>query len=239
MVDRATAKRAAAIALLIGSVALMGASFAGAIKYEPTQVIGFVTGAWGVYLVILENVWNWPIGVVSSAFTVVVCYEAGLFGDMGLNVLYVVLGLLGWYWWLRGGRGHDAQPGAPPEALPGAGSKELTMSALSARGWILSGAALVVLTVAFTLYFVRIKDAAPFLDALTTALSIVAQVLLTRKVLENWIFWIVADVIYIPLYWDRKLELYSVLYGIFFVMAVTGYLEWRRKHRAALVPTHG
>lgn len=221
------AKRAAAFLLAVGSVALMAAAFTGRVPYKPAEAIGFVTGAWGVYLVVLENVWNWPIGVVSSGFYVVVFAEARLFGDAALNVLYVILGLLGWYWWLNGGR-----RGEGPRA-------ELAISALSPIGFAAALGATAALTAGLTWYFRSIRDAAPFLDALTTALSLVAQGLLTRKILENWIFWIVADAVYIPLYYSRGLALTSLLYALFLAMAVGGYLEWRRKHRAALLPTHG
>lgn len=245
MMARREVKLIVATLLGLGSIALMALSFLGRVPYDPKEAIGFVTGAWGVYLVILENVWNWPIGVISSAFYVVVFAETRLFGDMGLNVLYVILGVLGWYWWLRGGTGRASVPSDDENsndprkegAKPGHG-RELAMSALDLRGWMLSLVALIVLTAGFTLYFHRIGDSSPFLDALTTALSLVAQVLLTRKVVENWIFWIVADAIYVPLYLSRNLTLTAVLYALFFVMAIAGFLEWRRKHRASLAPLH-
>lgn len=220
-------KRLVAVLLALGSIALLIASIRGDIASKPEETIASILGAWGVYLVVLENVWNWPIGVISSGFFVVVFANARLFGDAGLNVLYVILGLLGWYWWLRGGKDPSS-----------AAKTELRISSLDARGWAISLAALVVLTTAFTFYFRSINDAAPFLDALTTALSLVAQVLLTRKILENWIFWIVADIIYVPLYISRSLPLTAILYVVFLGLATAGLLEWRRKHRAALEPVH-
>src|ERR1700694_2788566 len=73
------------------------------LPFDRLEAFGFISGAWGVWLQVRENVWNWPIQLVSSALYVVVFFQAGLYSDASLNVLYIVLYLLGWYWWLRGG----------------------------------------------------------------------------------------------------------------------------------------
>jgi nicotinamide mononucleotide transporter len=94
-------------------------------------------------------------------------------------------------------------------------------------------------TAGLTAYFVRIGDSAPLLDALTTVMSLVAQYLLNMKRLENWLVWIVADVIYIGLYVSRGLYLTAGLYAIFIAMCVAGFLAWRSElsARRTLTPT--
>jgi nicotinamide mononucleotide transporter len=93
----------------------------------------------------------------------------------------------------------------------------------------------VVSTLGLAVYLQRINDAAPFPDAFTTVLSLVGQYLLTKKVIENWHVWILADVLYIFMYIRRELFLTSVLYGIFLLMCIAGLVEWRRTFRGYLL----
>ncbi len=94
--------------------------------------------------------------------------------------------------------------------------------------------AVVVMTVIGTAFLRRILDSAPFLDALTTSMSLAAQYMLTRKLIENWYLWIAVDMVYIGLYTSRALPLTAVLYAIFLAMCVVGLLEWRRSEAEAL-----
>lgn len=84
-----------------------------------------------------------------------------------------------------------------------------------------------------TLYLIHVKDSAPFLDALTTVLSLAAQYLLTRKLIENWYVWLAADVVYVGLYVSRHLYLTAFLYALYLLMCVAGLRAWRRSRRSA------
>jgi nicotinamide mononucleotide transporter len=190
--------------------------FAGA-YYEilPTtipEVLGFVTGVVCVWLVVKENMWNWPIGIANSAFFLYTFWIANLFADSMLQVVYIVLGFLGWYWWKFGG---DSR-------------KELTVGRVSYLEMILLAIAAGIGTVFMTQYLESIKDAAPFLDAVTTISSLVAQYLLSRKYLENWYVWIVTDVVYIYLYIIKGLYLTSVTYIVFLILCFIGLVAWRK-----------
>jgi nicotinamide mononucleotide transporter len=94
-----------AAAILICGLLLAG-SYLHKIEVEPDEAWGFITGAACVWLTVKENIWNWPIGSASSALYAYTFWHTKLFGDMWLQVVYVVLGFLGWYWWLRGGEKH-------------------------------------------------------------------------------------------------------------------------------------
>ena len=138
--------------------------------------------------------------------------RAGLYADSGLQVIYIILGCLGWYWWLYGGEQKTA----------------LKVAHVDKKTLVILAILLPLITAPFTLYLRRIQDVAPFLDALTTVLSLMAQYLLTKKFLENWYVWIMADILYIYLYAHKDLYLTSVLYAIFLFMCVRGLIEWKR-----------
>jgi nicotinamide mononucleotide transporter len=183
------------------------------------ETFGFISGAWGVWLQVRESVWNWPVQLVSSAFYVVVFFQARLFADTSLNVVYIALYLLGWYWWLRGGANHSA----------------LQIDRLS---WRLGASVTIVgaaVTAALTVVLDSIHDSAPFLDALTTVMSLVALLLTARKLLEAWWVWIVVNLIYIGLYLYKGLVLTAILYAIFAALSVVGLLNWRRLLRAQAI----
>src|SRR5689334_4149379 len=166
------------------SIALVCASWVGWAPFgekplDMTETLGFVTGALCVYLTVRENVWNFPVGIANSVFFLVLFSGARLYADAGLQVVYIALGFQGWYLWLRGGENRTA----------------LKVEHAS-RGLLLGVAVFVVAaTAGLTLFLQSVKDAAPFLDAFTTVLSLGAQYLLNRKAVENWLLWMAADVI--------------------------------------------
>jgi nicotinamide mononucleotide transporter len=147
---------------------------------------------------------------------------------MALQVVYIVLGVLGWYWWLHGGENKTALHVVKAD-----------------RGTLIVVCALVIAgTTGMTVVLERIKDAAPFLDALTTAISLGSQYLITKKMIENWYGWIVADVIYVYLYWVKHTPLTAILYFGFLIMCVLGLIAWNRARQqadfeASLEPLHG
>lgn len=202
---------------------LLWATYAGKAGISNAEAWGFVSGAACVWLTVIENIWNWPVGIANSAFFVVLFFGNRLFADMSLNVLYIVLGFLGWYWWLKGG---DRKT-------------ELKVSRTGTRTAAVVGVVGIAATFGMAEYLTKVKDSAPFLDALTTVLSLIAQYLLTRKLLENWLVWMTADVIYVGLYASRHLYLTAVLNAIFFAMCVAGFRQWHRTWVGLPEPAHG
>jgi nicotinamide mononucleotide transporter len=174
------------------------------------EIAGFITGALSVWLAVRQNPWNWPFGVANAVFFFLLFLGARLYGDMALQVLFMAICLLGWYRWLFGGVGHS----------------RLSVTRITRTGAIAYTAAGVAATAAFAPYLRSVGDASPLLDALTTVLSVEAQYLMTRKVIEHWLVWMAADLIYIWLYAERGLYLTSLLYVVFFVMCVAGWRDW-------------
>jgi len=209
--SRARRKDTAVLAVLTVCVASLALVMAALGRASALEAVAFGTGAVAVWLVVKENIWNFPIGIINTAGYSVVFFQARLYGDASLNVLYCVLGVIGWYLWLHGGEHRTKLQVSRAAPL------ELSLVAIAVG--------LSTLLLWKTLHF--LGGSASFWDALTTSLSLGAQWLLNRKKVENWHIWIVADVIYVPLYVSRGLTLTAVLYAVFLVMATIGLFRWR------------
>lgn len=178
-----------------------------------TEILGAVTGAASVLLAVRENAWNWPVGIANNIFFLVLFWSAKLYADAILQIVYIVISIFGWWNWVRGGSGHTE--------LPISRTPVRTAIAL-AVGTVFGTAVLAICLRRFT------DSAAPFGDGVTTALSLTAQYMLSRKLLENWWVWMTADVIYIGLYCFKSLYLTGVVYLLFFGMCIAGYTGWKK-----------
>lgn len=175
------------------------------------EVIGVATGILAVWLTTREHVLCWPIGIVSVSLFIAVFYEARLYGAMGLQAAYVVLALYGWYSWLRGGPGHGA----------------LHVSRTPVLAWpVLAGAGLAAAGLLGGWLALRTDAALPWTDATTTSVSLVAQFMQTRKWIENWLLWLVVDLVYVAMYLSQGLSLTAVLYAVYLGLAVLGWKQW-------------
>ncbi|MEU7428178.1 nicotinamide riboside transporter PnuC [Streptomyces sp. NPDC040750] len=187
------------------------------------ELLGFATGAVCVWLCVRVSVWNFPVGIANNLFFLVLFWSARLYADAWLQVVYVVLAAYGWLIWLRGGERRSRR----------------RMGHASASTLLVLSALVIPATWGLTVLLTRAHDIAPFWDALTTALSLAAQWLLNCKQIENWWFWIVADLVYIPLYFVKALDLTGIVYLLFLVMCLTGWRSWRRDLAAAARPSSG
>lgn len=177
------------------------------------ELVGFITGVLNVWLVTRENIWSWPIGVINAGFYAMVFVRVGLYSDTGLQVVYIVLSLYGWWYWWRGG----------PARAP------LPVTRTSPRVWLVLAA--IVLTTWLVLASVTSRipgNALPYIDAALVSVSLVAMWMMTRKLLENWMLWIAADIVYVGLFYSRGLRLTAVLYAVFLVLAIIGLVQWKR-----------
>ena len=172
-----------------------------------------LTGMVAVALGIWQSVWTWPVGIVNVALTFVAFRRAGLYSDMGLQVVYLLLAIYGWYQWLRGGTGNTA----------------LRVSRTPRDVWaVLAGVGVVVWLALGTITKQFPGAAIPYIDAATTSTSLIAQYMITRKLIENWIVWIVVDTAYVALFIWRGLYAFAVLYAVYLVLAVFGLRAWKK-----------
>lgn len=177
------------------------------------EIAGVVTGVLAVWLTTRQRILCWPIGIVSVAIFIVVFYRARLYGAMGLQAFYIALAIYGWHAWLHGGEGHARL--------------EVTHVPRVWLGWLAVGGALATIGLATAL--ARWTDAAlPVLDAATSSFSLVAQWMMTRKWIENWMVWLAVDVVYVGINLSQGLLLTAGLYAVYLALAIVGLREWRR-----------
>ena len=178
--------------------------------------IAAIAGAISVYLSARENIWSWPTAIVNVGLYIIVFRRTGLYSDMGLQVVYLALSIYGWYEWLYGGKNRST----------------LTVSRASAREWLVAIPVAVVFWLVLGRSTARLPGVAlPYLDAGLATLSLVAQWMMTRKKLENWMLWIVADVVYVPMYVYKGLPVTAALYAVFLALAALGLRSWWRSYQ--------
>ncbi len=168
-------------------------------------------GILSVYFSTKQHIWVYPTGIVSVLIYVWICFNYGLYADMSINAYYFAMSIYGWYLW----------------NTPKKGAVALAVTWLDARGWLVS---LTIFGSSFLLLvFVLLEftdSTVPYWDSFTTASAFVAMWLMAKKKVENWIFWILTDVVSIPLYFHKGLLLTSVQYLFGTGLAIAGLLAW-------------
>jgi nicotinamide mononucleotide transporter len=185
-----------------------------------SEILGFVAGAVSVWLYVRQNVWAWPTGIANSVFWLILFWHSRLYMDASLQIVYIGLGVLGWGLWVRGQRSAGQRRGELPVRTTPRG-EALVLVAVG-----------LVATAGMWWLMARVDDAAPLPDAATTVVSLVAQYMLTRKLLGNWWCWIAVDVAYVILYSAKGLYLTAALQPLFIAMCVAGLRGWRASLRA-------
>ena len=189
---------------------------------SPLELVASLFGAVSVWLSARQHIWSWPTAIVNVVLSAVVYYRTALYSDTGLQVVYFVLSVYGWYEWLYGGAGRTELPvtQTPRRQVP----LLLVLGALGA-------ATLGTLTTRYTDVLRHNPAWVPWVDATLTAASLVAQWMMTRKLVENWAVWIAVDVVYVPMLAYKRLFAFAVLYAVFLVLAVRGHVDWWRDLR--------
>jgi nicotinamide mononucleotide transporter len=189
--------------------------------YALAEALAVVFNLAYVVLAIFQSVLCWFTGFLGAGLTLVVFLHARLYGATALQVVYMVLMVYGWYEWRHGG-----EKGG-----------ELAVSRTPRRWRLGLGASGLAFAVGLGLFLKHGTDATlPFWDAGTTSFSLVAQFMTTRKWIESWILWIAVDVVYTGMLLSQQLNLMAALYVGYLVLAVLGYLKWRRSFHEAPVP---
>lgn len=182
------------------------------------ELIGALLGLLYIFFSIKQHILTWPTGLFTSLLYTVVFFQSGFYADMGLQVYYVAISIYGWYFWLKGGKktsvGHQKK--LPARRTP----KKLLINLLLATIIIYAGILFILLN--FT------DSSVPYMDSLTTALSITATWMLAKKYIEHWLIWVFVDIFSAGLYVYKGLWPTVILFLVYTVMAVVGYIEWKK-----------
>ena len=183
---------------------------------NPLEIVGVITGILCVYLAAKNIIWNWPFAIISVAVYIVIFFEAKLYADMGLQFYFLAMNSYGWYFWSRKPKTEVKVP----------------VIRITQKEIFLSAVGIILFTAILGFGLKHGTDAAfPFVDSFCTACSLIAQIFLARKVLENWLIWVFVDVIYVIVYASKHLHLTAGMYALYFVIAALGYRDWQRDYK--------
>jgi len=178
---------------------------------------GVFTGILCVWLAAKNNIYSWPIAIISVVIYIFIFLDSGFYADMGLQVYFFFMNIYGWYYWSR-------QRNNPEAARP--------VSHITQKEIMLSLAGIIVFTFVLGQVLYKNTDAyLPYLDSFCTACSLIAQIFLARKVIQNWLIWIFVDIIYIGMYLSKDLYATALMYTLYIYIATVGYLDWKKLYR--------
>ena len=185
------------------------------------ELFGAVTGIIFVFLEIRQNLWLWPVGIVTSAVYIWVFFSGKLYADMSLQGYYLVISAIGWYWWLKGtGRRHE---------VTAEGKGNLRITRINAKLTVTLSLVFLALYSAIYFFLSRLTDSpVPAADSFVTTLSIIATWMLARKIYEHWYLWIIVNSVSCILFFTRNLYATVILYVIYCMMSFVGLREWRK-----------
>ena len=177
------------------------------------EIPAVLTGFLNIYLAARANIWNWFFGILTISLYIFIFYHTKLYADASLYVLFLALQFYGAYEWLQGGKHHSP----------------LLVSKADKIIYVIVLIATIILffTIAYILRHYT-DSTTVYIDAFTTAISLVAQWMMTKKWIENWWLWMLVDVVAIKMYFIKELYFSMGLYAVFFVICVIGYLTWKK-----------
>jgi len=178
------------------------------------EIIGTLSGFIFLYFEIKQSKWLWPVGLFSALMYIYVFFMAKFYADMGLQFYYVFISIYGWFHWSRS---------------KGESATELPVTALKIGLFFKLLLASLFIYIAISFILVNYTDSPlPYWDSFTTALSIVATWMLARKILEQWLVWVIVDAVSLGLYLYKELYPTAILFAFYTILAVYGYFQWKK-----------
>ncbi|MGI8950055.1 MAG: nicotinamide riboside transporter PnuC [Chitinophagaceae bacterium] len=182
------------------------------------EFISTITQIASVWYARKNNVLVYPTGIIGVIIASYVCFTSQLYADAGLNIYYFIMSVYGWYNWVLKRNGNYEYP------ISWCNKKELKIGLIFfVAGWGILYWALKNYT----------NSNVPVLDSFVSASAVTGMWWMAKRKIENWIAWIVSDVVAIPLFFYKHLMLFTVMYFLFLILAIAGYIEWIKKYRSA------
>jgi len=179
------------------------------------EVVAVVFGLFYIILAAKENIWCWPAAFIGTGTSIYLFWDGNLYMESALNVYYLVMAIFGWWQWQYGSRENS----------------KLEIGSLLVKDHISIILLIAVLTLISGYLLSNNTDAAlPYLDSFTTWAAVITTWMVARKILENWLYWIVINIASIYLYSERGFLLYAVLFALYVAIAIFGYRQWRYNH---------
>jgi nicotinamide mononucleotide transporter len=165
-------------------------------------------------LAVKKHILNWPFGIIAVSAYMLLFYKERLYADMILQIVFMIQGFYGWYNWYKNKNNQEIIE------VDYMINKERTLISVS----------IFVIAILWAYLLKRYTNASlPLIDAFASTVSLFANWLMARKRIENWILWIVADIIYVGLFWYKELYLSTGIYFVFLILAIKGLVDWHRK----------
>lgn len=180
-------------------------------------LIELIAVSFGITSVIFaknENILVFPTGIISTILYILICYKFILYGDMLINIYYTLMSLYGWYLWSFKVSGENV-------VITTSKKDDVAKS-------IFIFLSTIVIISCIYVYFDRMRNMTDYLDTFTTAIFFTAMWLMANKKIEHWIFWIIGNLISIPLYFVKGLGFSSIQFTIFLILAIIGYMQWKK-----------
>ncbi len=185
------------------------------------QLTGIVLGLLYLWLEYRADIRLWIVGLIMPIVHGLLYYRSGLYADCSMQIYYILAGLYGWIVWMRSEKGDPGQP--KTKKLSKIGHTPLRLAPILFTLFLCIQAAIYLLLVHFT------DSKVPFWDSFTTALSVIAMWMLSRKYAEQWLVWLVVDLTTVGLYIYKDIPFTAGLYLLYSALAVAGYLRWRKQ----------
>lgn len=181
------------------------------------EVFGITTTIICVWLNIRQNIWGWFWAILASAVYAVVYFQAKLYSDMELQIVFIIISMYGWWQWLYGAKQKNNLP----------------VTNTPQKYFVLLFIVFVSFAILSGYVHGKYTDASmPYFDSALTGISLIAQWQLARKYIENWLLWIVANMGYVAMYFSKHLFGTSALYVVLLAMAIKGYWDWQKTKEA-------
>lgn len=177
------------------------------------DIAGALLGFLCTIFYVRASIWAWPVGLAGLVLDIILYWKTGIYGDVSLNVVYLIMTFYGWWQWKYGG---ESKTQLPISNLTG--KTAIVLAAIGFIGLLLFAECLRFFT----------DSQIPWWDATTTVLSLIAQLLICRKIVQCWILWFVVDSLFIGIYLYKGIPVHALLNFIYLGMAVYGYFHWRQ-----------